>query len=485
MKILIYFTAVLFLWFNTISFSQNKQKEVCVCKNPSINESFMPFRQRVSKYLKKPNLSKFVKDITPLNKAQFEDLRIIDADISVFKGERLLKGKVITKNYLDFKLNKIGGLTLRLNPCLQKGKHTVHWAEILLENNAFNINFRDQYLSFLFSKELFTPLCSKKKQSELIFKSSEFKYRSTNGLWLFLPKDVQFTESKIGKTKLSIDFKSFKIQDLHERMYNLDKGGLVITRLTSKIKHWFKTYEIPLKRNLIGADYFYGELSYPKSKYKKGILRKLKKRMTYVYETKEVLKFYYTTEANPSSEIPEDINRLFTENYKWKRRNSSQKQSPKANSNIILSDHFDNDNDFFDEDEEIEIVEDSSTKKNIIKEVFSFAVAEQKPIFPGCENVSIPEQGNCFQLKLRDHISKNLKYPKKARDLGIQEKVYVSFIVNKKGMVVDSKVIRGQNKLLKDEALRLINSLPKMKPAILRGQNVNVQYTVPIRFKVQ
>lgn len=61
-------------------------------------------------------------------------------------------------------------------------------------------------------------------------------------------------------------------------------------------------------------------------------------------------------------------------------------------------------------------------------------------------------------------------------------KVFVSFVVNKEGNVVNAAIERGINEELDNEALRVVSELPKWKPALKDGKKVNVKFTVPINF---
>jgi len=88
-------------------------------------------------------------------------------------------------------------------------------------------------------------------------------------------------------------------------------------------------------------------------------------------------------------------------------------------------------------------------------------------------------------LELRKFIAINVKYPKEAREKGIEGKVYVQFVVNKEGKVEDSKVVRSVDPVLDAEAIRVMNLLPDWKPAENNGEKVNVHFTVPINFKLQ
>ena len=114
---------------------------------------------------------------------------------------------------------------------------------------------------------------------------------------------------------------------------------------------------------------------------------------------------------------------------------------------------------------------------------------EGSPIFPGCKpskKSSLAdrkeEDKQCLNRGIMNHIKKNFKYPKIAKEMGIQEKIYIKFIIDKTGVIIDVKVLRGEDKYLKEEAVRLVQSIPKMIPANQRGKSVSVNYTIPINF---
>ena len=72
-----------------------------------------------------------------------------------------------------------------------------------------------------------------------------------------------------------------------------------------------------------------------------------------------------------------------------------------------------------------------------------------------------------------------------ARQMGIQGRVYINFVIEKDGSISNAQVIRGVDPLLDDEAVRVVNSLPKMTPAKQRGKPVRMQFTLPINAKLQ
>jgi len=113
-----------------------------------------------------------------------------------------------------------------------------------------------------------------------------------------------------------------------------------------------------------------------------------------------------------------------------------------------------------------------------------FAIIEDIPIFPGCEKVSKKMQRKCFEEKIHKHVVKNFRYPEIAQEMGIQGRVYVSFIIDKDGNVVGVQP-RVPDKNLEKEALRIIEKLPQMTPGKQRGKVVRVPYSIPITFKLQ
>ncbi|WP_111308404.1 energy transducer TonB [Confluentibacter sediminis] len=110
-----------------------------------------------------------------------------------------------------------------------------------------------------------------------------------------------------------------------------------------------------------------------------------------------------------------------------------------------------------------------------------FAVIEDVPIFPGCEKVSKAEKRACFEQKMQAHVVKNFQYPEVALELGIHGRVSVIFTIDKDGSITNIKT-RGPDKLLENEAVRIINALPKMIPGKQRGKPVPVPFSMPINF---
>ena len=98
----------------------------------------------------------------------------------------------------------------------------------------------------------------------------------------------------------------------------------------------------------------------------------------------------------------------------------------------------------------------------------TFIIVDQMPEYPG---------GN---EPLQEYISLNLKYPALKEVSG---KVFVSFVVDKKGKVTDVRVKNEVDAALSKEAIRLVKAMPLWTPGKLQGKAVNVQMNLPIYFK--
>ena len=113
----------------------------------------------------------------------------------------------------------------------------------------------------------------------------------------------------------------------------------------------------------------------------------------------------------------------------------------------------------------------SSKSREMNEQVFT--VVEKMPSFPG---------GYAELLK---YIATNIKYPKESQDNGEQGRVICSFIVGRDGSVNNPEVLRGVTPLLNEEAVRVINTMPRWNPGMQRGKAVAVKYTVPITFRLK
>lgn len=79
-------------------------------------------------------------------------------------------------------------------------------------------------------------------------------------------------------------------------------------------------------------------------------------------------------------------------------------------------------------------------------------------------------------------VAKNVKYPKYAKEAGIEGTVLVHFVIDKKGKISEAHVHQGVHPVLDEEAVRVILKSPKWKPGKKDGKPVKVSYTMPVMF---
>ena len=147
------------------------------------------------------------------------------------------------------------------------------------------------------------------------------------------------------------------------------------------------------------------------------------------------------------------------------------------------------------EDVEETVIESiETTQEEVIEEVevleeevdvdVPFAIIEDVPLFPGCERVKKSERRKCFQEKLDKHVLKNFRYPEIAQEMGVQGRVFVTFVIDRDGTITGIRT-RGPDKNLEKEAARIIGKLTNMTPGKQRGRAVRVPFSYPINFRLQ
>ena len=118
-----------------------------------------------------------------------------------------------------------------------------------------------------------------------------------------------------------------------------------------------------------------------------------------------------------------------------------------------------------------EVVFDPEPTEEIAEDVVVFA--EQEAIFPGGWD------------KWKRFLNKNLKYPKRAKRMGISGTVFLSFIVDKNGIISDIEVLREVGGGLDEEAIRVLKASPKWNPGLQRGRPVKSRMSIRIAFSLR
>lgn len=94
------------------------------------------------------------------------------------------------------------------------------------------------------------------------------------------------------------------------------------------------------------------------------------------------------------------------------------------------------------------------------------------PMFPG---------GDLAYFKF---VKANQKYPKVAIQNREEGRVFIQATIGQNGTIMDCIVVKGASKSLNNEAIRLINIMPKWTPGQLKGKPVDCVVHLPIIFKL-
>jgi len=113
-----------------------------------------------------------------------------------------------------------------------------------------------------------------------------------------------------------------------------------------------------------------------------------------------------------------------------------------------------------------------------------------QPRFPGCEKPEIPGKYKylCSQKKFVAYLDRVIKYPKDARDEGVQGKVIITFIVEKDGSLSDMQVERSPDERLSEASLKALAFTVEddyiWSAATLDGEKIRSMVKLPIDFRL-
>ncbi|MCW3078039.1 MAG: Protein TonB [Bacteroidetes bacterium] len=104
-----------------------------------------------------------------------------------------------------------------------------------------------------------------------------------------------------------------------------------------------------------------------------------------------------------------------------------------------------------------------------------FTIVEEQAEFPG--GIA------AMQKYMRD----NTQYPTMAREAGISGKCFLKFVVNEDGSISNVEILKGVPGCADcdREAIRVVKSMPKWKPAKMTGRSVKCYFNLPFNFKIQ
>ena len=86
---------------------------------------------------------------------------------------------------------------------------------------------------------------------------------------------------------------------------------------------------------------------------------------------------------------------------------------------------------------------------------------------------------------MHEYIRMNLRYPERSWKNNSEGRVVVKFIVDVDGTACVLKVDKSSCDILLDkEAIRVVKSFPRWKPASVSGRKVRQLFSLPVSFKL-
>ena len=113
----------------------------------------------------------------------------------------------------------------------------------------------------------------------------------------------------------------------------------------------------------------------------------------------------------------------------------------------------------------------TDTKGNVV-----FIISEVAPLYNGGEKA------------MMKFLNENVKFPEEAEQKGIEGTVFVDFIIAANGAVREVEVTDETNEdvdqSFRNEAIRVVSSMPAWVPGRQHGKAVDVKFSIPISFEM-
>lgn len=119
------------------------------------------------------------------------------------------------------------------------------------------------------------------------------------------------------------------------------------------------------------------------------------------------------------------------------------------------------------------VVKEPEPEKAKPKEEEIFVAVEQQAEFPGGQGA------------LMKFLSNNIRYPESAQQNDIQGRVIVKFVVEKDGSIGNVTVVKGVDRDLDREAIRVVKKMPRWQPGKNNGVAVRSYFNLPVIFRLQ
>ena len=123
--------------------------------------------------------------------------------------------------------------------------------------------------------------------------------------------------------------------------------------------------------------------------------------------------------------------------------------------------------------------------ENYSEAIIAMQFIDEVPIYPNCENENNEERKKCMKDEIEKVVSRKFN-TKIAEELGLTGQIVIrtSFEIDKEGNIGKIEVRASHNQLA-EEAIRVIELLPKLKPGRYKGEAVDVMYYLPIYIQLE
>jgi TonB family protein len=88
-------------------------------------------------------------------------------------------------------------------------------------------------------------------------------------------------------------------------------------------------------------------------------------------------------------------------------------------------------------------------------------------------------------MGFREYIQQQIEYPEEAKKEGLEDQVFVKFVINEEGKNTEVEVMRGKHEKLNQAVVEAIKNAPAWEPARHNGEKVKIQLTIPVTFKMK
>lgn len=125
-----------------------------------------------------------------------------------------------------------------------------------------------------------------------------------------------------------------------------------------------------------------------------------------------------------------------------------------------------------------------------LKRLVDEELVKQPELFrqPEFEKYEIPDFNAQFpggDDSIYEWLARHIVYPHQALQRGIGGRVFVQFVINIDGTITDTRILRSPDPSLSEETLRVLESMPKWKPAIKDGKPIKSRFNLPIMFRTK